>query len=148
MHAEAAARYEALWNGTLRGVLQWPQLDDLWARVRAQPAGWYVVQAGEVAPTAPLPASALTHFIDELDALLRAEHRHDYCGIVYADDRDAPTLIKVFDPAHLGSACGAAGAPTPPRWAISRLPPVPIVDHAPAPAPAVRRRWWQRWGSV
>lgn len=146
MLVDDATRYRALWNGTLRGVLQWAQLDALWACVRGQPAGWYVLQAGEAVPTAPSPSDAVVRFVDELDALLREEHRHDYCGIVYADDREAPTLIKVFDPAHLGSACGASGTPAPPRWVLSRLPPLPIDDAA--PAPAVRRRWWQRWSAT
>lgn len=140
--AAAPDAFAASMQGSFRGVLQWAQLDALWARVRASPAGWYAAIGGEPPPAVPLGEEALLRFIDELDALLRKEHRYDYCGIVYVDDPAAPTLVKVFDPNDLGSACSAGAAPTPPRWILSRLRPTAIA--AAAPLPGSRRRWWQR----
>jgi hypothetical protein len=80
------------------------------------------------------------HFITELDALLRREHDEDYCGIVYADDFDLPTLIKIYDPNNLGSSCGMHGVAHPPRWLLSRIRPGCVADDA--PLPNAHRRWW------
>ncbi len=81
-------------------------------------------------------------FITELDALLRAEHQEDYCGIVYADDPQAPRLVKIYDPHHLGVSCGSSADPPLPGWVMSLLPPVDLpASRAPTRS---RRRWWQR----
>ena len=129
-------------NGQFQGILRWQDLDDLWSRIRAEPEGWHVSLAGEAAPEVPLAAEALTHFIEEMDALLRREHDFDYCGIVYADDLAQPGLIKIFDPHNLGSSCGSSGVKIPPRWVLSRIKPARIEDDA--PLPNNRKRWWQR----
>jgi len=128
-------------NGAFQGILHWPQLDDLWARVRAEPEGWYASLAGEAPPEAPMSAEVLLNFVTEVDTLLRREHDYDYCGIVYADDPAQPGLIKIFDPHNLGSSCGCSGAKIPPRWLLSRMKPERIEDDA--PLPGSRRRWWQ-----
>jgi hypothetical protein len=50
-------------NGEFHGILRWTQLDDLWGRVRAEPEGWYVSLAGEVAPmrrSTQMPGSILS----------------------------------------------------------------------------------------
>jgi hypothetical protein len=129
-------------NGTLSGMLRWEQLDALWQRVRAEPQGWYVSQVGEPVPAAPLEAAALERFVGELDTLLRREHPESYCGVVYADQPEQPTFIKVYDPHHMGSFCSCSSTPVPPRWVLSRCRPERIADTA--PAPAARRHWWQR----
>ena len=129
-------------NGYLSGMLRWEQLDALWQRVLAAPQGWYVSQEGEAPPESPLQADALCHFVTELDALLRREHEHDYCGLAYADDPGQPALIKVFDPHNMGSFCGCSSVPIPPRWVLSRSRPERIGGEA--PAPAARRHWWSR----
>jgi hypothetical protein len=72
---------------------------------------------------------------------LRAEHHESYCGIVYADDLENPSLIKIYDPNNLGSSCGSSKTPHPPGWVMSRLPPDEII--APRAAPENRKRWWQ-----
>ncbi len=36
---------------------------------------------------------------------------YDYCGIVYADDSENPTLVKVYDLNNLGPSCGSCGYP-------------------------------------
>ncbi|MGF1547841.1 MAG: hypothetical protein ACFCUG_11000 [Thiotrichales bacterium] len=138
MPSEFASRI----NGPFRGILRWEDLDALWARVRAEPQGWYASLAGQAPPEATLEADALAHFVTEIDTLLRREHEHDYCGIVYADDPQRPDLIKIYDPHHLGSSCGSSGQRIPPRWILSRLRPARIEDDA--PLPGVRRRWWER----
>jgi len=129
-------------RGRLRGVMRWSDLDGLWAAMLAKP-GWFASMPGEPAPDAPVPDEALAATLAELGALLRREHEEDYCGIVYADDLADPTLVKVYDPGHLGSSCshGAPGA-YPPRWIFSLDRPEPLDGGD--TVPQGRRRWWQR----
>jgi hypothetical protein len=124
------------------GILRWQQLDDLWTAVRAKPEGWYASLVGETPPTEPMAAAAVPAFLAELDTLLRTEHDYDYCGVVYADDPAEPTMIKVFDPHNMGSSCGCSGERIMPRWVLSRLKPVALVDAS--PLPTGRKRWWQK----
>ncbi len=128
-------------SGRFFGIIRWQDLDALWQQVKAKPEGWYATLAGATLPETPLTTDALTHFIAEVDALLRREHEQDYCGIVYADDLDTPRFIKIYDPNNLGSSCGMHGGAYPPRWLLSRLRPEPIADAD--PLPNARRRWWQ-----
>lgn len=134
----AASDFRTRLNGRFQGMLHWHQLDALWQKVK--PGVWYVYQIGESIPTAPLQGTALAQRVDALDALLRREHDLDYCGIVYADDAEQPTLIKVYDPNQIGSSC-SSGPAAPPGWILSLTPPQEIVLHA--PATQSRRRWWQ-----
>jgi len=130
-------------RGTFSGVLRWEQLDGLWERLRAgADNGWYLYAIGEPPPEAPVERDALLRFIEEVDVLLRREHGEDYCGIVYVDDMQTPTFVKIFDPNNLGVSCGYSDNPPLPGWILSRLPPVDL--QAPMPQPGNRRRWWQR----
>lgn len=142
--AEAGLRSEfsRQMDGYLRGMLNWDQLDALWRSVRADPQGWYVSQAGEAIAAQPLEAQALLRFVDEIDALLRREHEHEFCGIVFADDSERPAFIKIFDPGNVGSFCSSGSAPIPPRWVLSRSKPERIDDDA--QVPSARRHWWSR----
>lgn len=127
-------------QGTFRGMLHWRDLDALWAKVRAQPAGWYLSMSGESLPQETAAPETLLTFVTEVDALLRREHDCTHCGIVYADDAEHPALIKIHDPNNIGSSCSST--PAPPRWILSRMPPSHIADDA--PLPGNRRRWWQK----
>jgi hypothetical protein len=133
------AAFHARLKGSFTGMLQWQQLDALWARVKS--GTWYFYQLGEELPTVALNGDELARRIDALDALLRHDHDYNYCGIVYADNAEQPTLIKVYDPNHMGSSCSGNAVPSPPGWILSTTPPVLIETHA--PTPNNRRRWWQ-----
>jgi hypothetical protein len=129
-------------RGSFTSALRWPQLDDLWRRVRERAgAGWYIYAVGEPPPTAPADAARVETFVTEIDRLLRAEHDEDYCGIVYADEPRAPTFIKIYDPNNLGVSCGFSTKPPLPGWILCQILP---VDLPAAQAPKNRRRWWQR----
>lgn len=128
-------------NGRFYGVLQWADLDALWARVRAEPEGWYAALTGDAPPTVPMTAAELGRFISEIDALLHKEHHYNYCGVVYADDLTTPALLKIFDPYNMGSGCRVGGEPIPPQWVLSRLQPTLMQSNI--PLSNSRRRWWQ-----
>lgn len=145
MHGEGTGTTSFLeaYKGRFSGLLRWPQLDELWARVRADAdGGWYIYAVGEPPPREPAPVGRLLRFIEEMDALLRREHNEDYCGIVYVDDRERPGFIKIFDPNNLGMVCGASKAPPLPGWILSKLAPVDLP--AALPPSGNRRRWWRR----
>ena len=137
--------YLTAFRGSFIAALRWPQLDGLWEALREQARDdWYVYAVGEQPPAVPASRERLLAFVTEIDRLLRAEHDEDYCGIVYADDLADPTLVKVYDPNHLGSSC-SHGAPGqyPPRWIFSLDRPEPL--DAGDTVPHGRRRWWQRF---
>ena len=141
--APEAGFLERYRNGSFSGVLRWPQLDAFWAVLRAAAGrGWYIYGVGEPVPQAASGTDEVLRFVDEIDALLRREHDEDYCGIVYADDLQAPTLIKIFDPNNLGSSCGSSAHPPKPGWILSLQQPVDLADAM--PLPNNRRRWWRR----
>lgn len=123
------------------GVLQWSELDDLWEKVKMHPQKWYIYTVGETPPQKTAEAEMLLQFINETNLLLRREHHYDYCGIVYTNDREKPTLIKIFDPHHLGAVCGSSGTVVLPRWILSQIPPQPIEN-----SDSIRQtHWWQKF---
>ena len=135
----AAASFEALYRGHLKGLLQWRQFDELWARLRARPEGWFVRDfSRRDIPGEPLSAEEFLAFLDETEAFLRRRHREDYCGFIYLDDIENPSLIKVFDPRKMGTSCSCGTDPVPPRWTISRLKPELAADTAPPPREKTR----------
>ena len=130
-------------QGSFSNMLRWPQLDTLWATLRQQAdAGWYAYAIGEAPPDASLTAEDLDSFVNEIDTLLRKEHKEDYCGIVYVDNPTAPRMIKIYDPSNLGVVCGFSEAPPLPGWTLSLEPPCDLPTAI--TPPASRRRWWQR----
>lgn len=132
--------FESLFNGTLYSVLSWDHLSQFWQRIDSE-AGWFLYAPGETRPETPSDGPHVEAFIREIDALLRRDHDESYCGIVYADNLDAPNIVKIYDPHHLGSSCGSAGYKILPGWVMSRVPPSSLTpEHI---VPQNRRRWWQ-----
>jgi len=135
------AFYKAF-RGNFTSLLSWQQLDEFWNVVRQKAGGgWYIYAIGTPVPTQPSTSEAVAKFITEVDALLRNDHHEDYCGIVYADSKENPTLVKIFDPNNLGVSCGFSNNPPLPGWVLSLIPPQPLESKR--PLPAGRHRWWQ-----
>ncbi len=135
--------YLQAFRGSFTAALRWHQLDTLWERVRARSGdGWYLYAVGEEPPAKPADAARVETFVTEIDKLLRKEHQEDYCGIVYADDLQAPGFIKIYDPNNLGVSCGYSEDPPLPGWVMSRIPPIDLP--ATQPPARSRRRWWQQ----
>jgi len=134
--------YLQAFKGSFTSALRWHQLDALWDRVREQATDWYIYALGEKPPGEPADAAAVETFLTEIDKLLRDEHKEDYCGIVYADDLQEPSFIKIYDPNNLGVSCGYSDNPPLPGWVMSRIPPVDLP--AIQVAAKNRRRWWKK----
>lgn len=139
---DSKPEFLAQFLGGFAGILHWHQLDALWEKLRANAdSDWYVYAVGEVPPERPATAVELDRFLTEVNRLLRTEHEYDYCGVVYVDQTDAPGMVKIFDPNHLGSSCGSSGLRVLPGWVLSRAAPIDL--KAAVPPPRARRRWWQ-----
>jgi hypothetical protein len=138
---DATPDFHAAFRGRFSSLLTWNDLDGFWHVVRERSgAGWYLYAIGLPAPTAPSSPDDVNKFIAAVSALLRKDHREDYCAIVYVDSKENPTFIKIFDPNHLGTSCGSSKNPPLPGWILSLLPPSTLADKR--PLPEGRRRWW------
>jgi len=140
---EVAEAYAEKFKGRFVGILRWEQLDELWATLnRDAGEGWHIYAVGEEPPVSTVSAEEMKTFIEKVDHLLREEHEEDYCGIVYADDTQAPSFVKIFDPNNLGVSCGFSDNPPLPGWVLSKMPPIDLPEAF--PPPGNRRRWWQK----
>jgi len=131
------------YRGYLGGVMKWDDLTALWSKIQSQKASaWYVYAVGEEVPSVPADSKQLKRFIDSIDGLLRQEHEHDYCGIVYTDDAENPSFVKIYDPNNLGVVCGFSENPPLPGWVMSQIAPENL--ELAFPPTASRKRWWQK----
>ncbi len=130
-------------KGGFSSCMRWDDLTILWDTLKQREnLNWYIYAIGEQVPDSPASKKELLLFITEIDNLLRNEHEEDYCGIVYADDKENPTLIKIYDPNNLGVSCGFSNNPPLPGWILSVIPPKPLEDKS--VLTQQRKRWWQR----
>jgi hypothetical protein len=120
-------------NARFTGIQTWEQLDELWETLKEKAnAGWHIHQ-----PSQPkdhpfdnkLKAISLLEKIKEIDQQLRQEHQEKYCGIVYVDNKQEPTYIKIFEPNNLGKVCGSSENPVLPGWIISLMEPMDIDGY-------------------
>ncbi|MDD5241540.1 MAG: hypothetical protein PHG47_07460 [Sulfuricella sp.] len=136
----ALDEFNRLMNGRLFSLLSWDQLTEFWGTINRD-AGWYLYAVGEAPPSLVAASDQVERFIAEMDMLLRRDHHESYCGIVYADNLDSPSLIKIYDPNNLGVSCGSSKHPPLPGWIMSRVIPAELQqEHV---LPANRKRWWQ-----
>lgn len=125
--------YMQSFKGYFRGIKSWDDLTQFWETLRQHNQGqWYVYATGQRPPEGPLSKSALDEFILLADQELRNQHEEDYCGIVYVDNTDEPTFIKIYDPKNLGVVCGFSDNPPLPKWVLSHIKPIDI-DAATTP---------------
>jgi hypothetical protein len=103
--------------------------------------GWYIYAIGEIPPHQPSSSLQVLEFITKIDQLLRTEHKESYCGIVYADDLQHPSFVKIYDPHNLGITCGYSDNPPLPGWLLTCIPPCDLKSTQ--ILPKNRRRWWQ-----
>lgn len=123
-------------------MLRWEQFDRLWETLGKDGHDWYVYKLDEAVPNAPVDKTQWSAYLSQLASQLREQHGEDYCGIVYADNPEHPSYIKIYDPNNLGVVCGISDLPPPlPGWIISIEPPTEIhrdIFHV-----AKRKPWWK-----
>lgn len=123
-----AASFRASYRGRFVGLLSWDDVARAFDAVACSAdEGWWVYDTREAVPVATVPAAALGRHLEEIRQFLHRHHKADYCGFVYADDKMAPRLLKVFDPRN-ASSC-SLGSPVP-VYTISRAMPeaLPLKD--------------------
>lgn len=144
MNAAIESDFHKTYNGYLKSILKWDDLDRLFETVvnSSSSTQWYIYATGESCPDKTSSNDELKTFTTAITNLLKQEHHHDYCGIVYTDNIDNPSMIKVYDPNNLGSVCGSSSLPPPlPGWVLSTSQP-DVLDKQEI-TPANRKRWWQ-----
>lgn len=130
-------------SGLFYGMTKWHNLDELWSKVKLQiDDDWYIYAIGHDVPESTTAADSVVKFIDEIDILLHTDHGEDYCGIVYVDNVETPSFIKIFDPNNLGVSCGFSDNPPLPGWVMSKMKPCDL--EAAFPPPKSRQRWWKK----
>ena len=125
-------------DGLLFSLLSWDQLSAFWLRVDVN-AGWYIYALGQDVPTVVASPQQVEDFIIRIDALLHNDHEESYCGIVYADDLQAPTFMVIYDPNNLGVSCGSSKERVLPGWVMSQVAPTALHTKVVANN---RKRWW------
>ncbi|MEY2341374.1 hypothetical protein AB4090_04600 [Acidithiobacillus sp. IBUN Pt1247-S3] len=134
--------FASVYGGMLWAIREWAQWDAMVAKLQAEADdGWYVYFVGQDLPQATLSSTAFRRVLAEIDILLHHDHRERYLGIVYVDDRERPSLIKIYDPNNLGASCGSSGSQVPPGWILSRMR--PELLPGPKIIPEGRLRWWR-----
>ncbi len=133
------------YKGRFSSILRWHQLDQFWQTFKAliKDDQWYIYAVGQGVPHKTVSQEKLLHFIEEIDQLLRKDHTEDYCGIVYVDDKENPSFIKIFDPNNLGVSCGYSDNPPAPGWILSKLTPVDLQSKE--LITGSRKRWWKKF---
>jgi len=130
------------YRGGFINMLRWPEFDQLIDTLNEQNDGhWYLYAVGEQAPQEKASQTETASFLLEIQKLIKQDHDEDYCGIVYADDRQTPSFIKFYDPNHLGASCGSSGKHVFPGWIMCRLQPEDL--QLAFPPAGNRRRWWR-----
>lgn len=130
--------FQAKLDGMLYSLLSWEQLTAFWPRIDTN-AGWYLYAVGQDVPSSPASSEQVAEFTRRIDELLHKEHEERYCGIVYADDTQAPSFVVIYDPNNLGVSCGSSKDRVLPGWVMSQIPPEAME---PKVVPNNRKHWW------
>ena len=123
-------RFIQTYTSGSHGVLRWEQLDAIWHAVHNGDDAWYAYEIGADVPAEPLDAESLATFIKTTDLFLHQEHDADYCGVVYVDDIEAPSLLKIYHPRKMGASCGSSGDVVLPKWTLSTERPIDLLEWA------------------
>lgn len=129
------------------GVLKWEAFHAMWEDLAARPEGWFVYHNPETdpAPEAPVTAEGFADALRHAEELVAPWRGRSYFGLVYVDDPQAPTYIRVFDPKNMGSSCSISDEPVLPAMILSRIKP-DAVRHVPVAPP--RKGLFSRFGAT
>jgi len=118
--------------GYFKGIRHWHELDTFWQHLETVNDGqWFVYDTQKLPPETPITTNDFSLFLKDINSLLHEQHQEDYCGIVYVDDINKPTFIKIYDPANLGVVCGYSDNPPLPGWILSKLAPCDLHPEKP-----------------
>ena len=131
-----------MFRGAFINMLRWEQFDALWGRLHHDQNDWYAYELEAGVPEQTLEKTQWKIFLDEFSVKIREQHGEDYCGIVYVDNPEHPTYIKIYDPKNLGVVCGISDLPPPlPGWILSQEAPSKI--NRDIFTVKKRKPWWK-----
>ncbi|WXT99368.1 MAG: hypothetical protein Ctma_0064 [Catillopecten margaritatus gill symbiont] len=109
--------------------MQWDDCDALLGKLITEPTNdWYFYDTLSPVPQKTIGADELSKKLTHIHDTLKTEHKERYCGIVYADDLENPTFVKIFHPNNLGKACGSSENPPIPQWLLSKTKPQDVIE--------------------
>ena len=115
-------------QGRFIGIMQWDDCNALLQKLIYQPDDWYLYDTLEAVPSSTMNATSFTADISNIKTILTEEHQERYCGIVYTNDLEKPTFVKIFHPKNLGKSCGSSEHPPIPQWLLSNTKPEDVVE--------------------
>ncbi len=138
---EFADRY---W-GRLPACIRWEHAEAAAEHIAGSEVPWYAAspEDGTAAAVQELDAAGAAALLRERLAEMRRLKQGPYCNLVFMDDREAPSLLKLFHPRRAGDACRVGGDPIPPWLVISRLP-IDTAAFRRGEAPAQEQGLWKR----
>lgn len=115
-------------QGRFIGIMQWDDCHTLLQKLIDQPSDWYLYNTLDKVPTQTADANLFTDQINEIKEILTNEHQERYCGIVYTNDLEEPSFVKIFHPKNLGKSCGSSEHPPIPQWLLSKTEPQDVIE--------------------
>jgi hypothetical protein len=121
--------YLKQFKGRFIGIMQWQDCDDLLNALISNPQEWYIYNTSDIVPDSTVAPDEFVSQIKSIKEIITKEHQERYCGIVYADNLDKPSFVKIFHPNNLGKVCGSSENPPLPRWLLSKTQPTDVVEN-------------------
>ena len=115
-------------QGRFIGIMQWDDCHALLQKLIDQPSDWYLYDTLEDTPIKTINVDGFINQINEIKEILTSQHQERYCGIVYTNDLENPSFVKIFHPNNLGKSCGSSEHPPIPKWLLSKTKPEDVVE--------------------
>jgi len=143
MSQSSVTSYEKQLNGSFSSLLRWPDFDAFWQQLRLSDGkDWYIHSPDQPPPSSPVTPDEFKQRLQSLENWLKSNHQEDYCGIVYVDNKENPSFIKIYDPNNLGVVCGISRTPIAPAWTLSKSKP---AGHPLQLGQEKRKQhWWRK----
>lgn len=130
----------SVYNMRMHGIMQWKDLDALWQNICHQD-NWYLYEIGRQIPDQTVGKKALKSALAIINTFLHEQHEKSYCGVVYANNLLAPSLLKIYHPRKMGTSCGDNGSTILPKWTLSTLAPIDLIEWS--LAKDEKPTWWK-----
>ena len=128
---EAETYFRERFNATFYGVLKWTDLDGFWRNLeKSSNNNWHIYDLNALPPQMAVSDSELIEFIQHTDLWLRQLHQEDFCGVVYVDDHDNPSFVKIYHPKKMGhGSCSISQERPLPAWVLSTIKPTELTTQ-------------------
>ncbi|SFV51862.1 hypothetical protein MNB_SUP05-5-844 [hydrothermal vent metagenome] len=115
--------YLKQFQGRFIGIMKWEDFETFWKLLKNQSNDWFFYDLTTKVPTQKIN---IHNDLNKIHNIIKELHQERYCGIVYSDDLQQPTMVKIFHPKNLGKSCGSSKNPPLPQWVISKIKPIDL----------------------